>query len=79
MDYDKACFMHLTPGVAHDFQSMWVYRINLSPMHNKIPDSYSKREGVNPGNSSLSSQQMKVVYYPRTLWKNSCAEHKVTC
>ena len=29
----------------------------LSPMHKKIPDSYSKREGGNPGNSGLSSQQ----------------------
>ena len=28
-----------------------------SPMHKKIPDSYSKREGGNPGNSDLSSQQ----------------------
>ena len=28
----------------------------LSPMHEKIPDSYSKREGGNPGNSGLSSQ-----------------------
>ena len=29
----------------------------LSPMHKKITDSYSKREGGNPGNSGLSSQQ----------------------
>ena len=29
----------------------------LSPMHKKIPDSYSKREGGNFGNSGLSSQQ----------------------
>ena len=29
----------------------------LSPMHKKIPVSYSKREGGNPGNSRLSSQQ----------------------
>ena len=29
----------------------------LSPMHKKIPDSYSKREGGNPGNSGLSSQK----------------------
>ena len=50
----------------------------LSPMHNIIPDSYSKREGGNPGNSGLSSQQKMVVYYPRTVWKNSYAEHKVT-
>ena len=28
----------------------------LSPMHKKIPDSYSKREGGHPGNSGLSSQ-----------------------
>ena len=27
----------------------------LSPMHKKIPDSYSKREGGCPGNSGLSS------------------------
>ena len=29
----------------------------LSPMHKKIPDSYSKREGGNPGSSGLLSQQ----------------------
>ena len=29
----------------------------LSPLHKKIPDSYLKREGGNPGNSGLSSQQ----------------------
>ena len=29
----------------------------LSPMHKKIPDFYSEREGGNPGNSGLSSQQ----------------------
>ena len=29
----------------------------LSPMHKKIPDSYLNREGGNPGNSGLSSQQ----------------------
>ena len=28
-------------------------------MHKKIPDSYSKREGGNPGNSGLSSQLVK--------------------
>ena len=27
----------------------------LSPMPKKIPDSYSKREGGNPGNSGLAS------------------------
>ena len=47
-------------------------------MHKKILDSYSKREGGNPGNSGLSSQQKMVVHYPRTLWKNSYAEHEVT-
>ena len=39
MDYDEACFMHLIPGV-----------VNNVP---KIPDSYSKIEGGNPGNSGL--------------------------
>ena len=43
MDYDEACFMHLTPGVVHNFP--------------KAVDSYSKREGGNPGKSGLSSQQ----------------------
>ena len=47
-------------------------------MHKKIPDSYSKREGGNPGNSALSSQQKMVVHYPRIVWKNSYAEHEVT-
>ena len=47
-------------------------------MPKNIPDSYSKREGGNPGNSGLSSQQKMVVHYPRTVWKNSYAEHEVT-
>ena len=47
-------------------------------MHKKIPDSYSKKEGGKPGNSGLSSQQKMVVHYPRTVWKNSYAEHEVT-
>ena len=50
----------------------------LSPMHKKIPDSYSKREGGNPRNSGLSSQQWMVVHYLRTVWKICYAEHKET-
>ena len=50
----------------------------LSPAHKKLPDSYSKREWGNPGNSGLSSQQKMVVHYPRTVWKNSYAEDEVT-
>ena len=46
-------------------------------MHKKIPESYLKREGGNPGNSGLLSQQEMVVHYPRTVWKNSYAEHEV--
>ena len=58
-------------------QRLWVYRI--CPLcTKKIPDSYSKREGGIPGNSGLSSQQYLVVHYPRTVWKNSYAEHEVT-
>ena len=30
-------------------------------MHKKIPDSYSKREGGDPGNSGLLSQQLVTV------------------
>ena len=55
MDYDEACFMHLTPGMVHNFPKAVVGF--LSPMHKKIPDSHSKRERDNPGNSGLSSQQ----------------------
>ena len=29
MDYGEACFMHLTPGVVHNFQRLWVYRISV--------------------------------------------------
>ena len=54
MDYDEACFMHHTPGVVHNFPKAVGIGF-LFPMHKKIPDSYSKREGGNPGNSGLSS------------------------
>ena len=50
----------------------------LSPMQKNIPDSYSKREGGNPGNSGPSSQQKMVVHYPRTVWNNCYVEHNVT-
>ena len=43
-----------------------------------IPDSYLKREGGNPWNSGLLSQQWLVVHYLITVWKNSHAEHEVT-
>ena len=44
--------MHLTPGVVHNLPKAKGF---LSPMHKKISDSYSKREGGNPGNSGLVS------------------------
>ena len=47
-------------------------------MHKKIQDSYLKREGDNPGISGLPSHPYMVVPYPRTVWKNSYVEHKVT-
>ena len=47
-------------------------------MQKKIPDSYSKRKGGNPGNSGLSSQEQMVVHYPGTVWKNSYAEQEET-
>ena len=50
----------------------------LSPMHKKIPDSYSKREGGNTRDSGLSSQNIDTIDYPRTVWKTSSAEHKAT-
>ena len=50
----------------------------LSPMHKKVPDSYSNRERGNPGNYGLSSQPSMAVHYPRTVSKNSYVEHEVT-
>ena len=79
ISYDEACFMHLTPGVVHNFPKSVSECIGfLSPIHKKIPDFYLKREGGNLGNSGLSSQQYMVVHYPRTVWKNCYAEHEVT-
>ena len=57
MDYDEACFMHLTPGSGPQLPKGCGCIGFLSPMHKKIPDSHSKREGGKPGNSALSSQQ----------------------
>ena len=52
MDYDEACFMHLTPGLVHNFpKAMVVYDFCLLC----TKDSYSKREGGNPGNFGLLS------------------------
>ena len=57
--------MHLTPGVIHNFPKA----VDVLSKHKKLPDSYLKREGGNPGNSGLSSQQEMVLHYPRTVWK----------
>ena len=46
----------------------------LPSVDKTIIDIYSKREGGNAGNSGLKM----VVHYPRTVWKNSFADHKVT-
>ena len=39
MDYDEACFLHLTPGVVHNFpESVGIY--DVCPLcTKKIPDS----------------------------------------
>ena len=54
MDYNEACFMHLTPGVVHNFpKAVGVY--NFCPLCTKrIPEASSKRAGRNSG---LSYQQ----------------------
>ena len=81
MDYDEACLMHLiiTPVQSGPQLPKGCGCTGfLSPMHKKIPDSYLKREGGNPRNSGLLSQQKMVVHYPRTMWKNSYTEHEVT-
>ena len=79
MDYDEACFMHLTPGVVYNFpKAVGVYDFcPLCTKRSQIP--IRKEKGGNPGNSGLSSQQKMVVHYPRTVWKNSYAvEYEVT-
>ena len=58
-------------------QRLWVCRIPV-PYAQKDPRFLFQKRRANPGNSGLSSQQKMVVHYPRTLWKNSYAEHKVT-
>ena len=50
MHYDEACFMHLTPGLVHNFpKAVVVYDFCL--LCTKY--TYSKREGGNPGNFGL--------------------------
>ena len=79
MDSDEACFMHLTPGVVHNFPKAVDVK-DFCPLCTKrsqipIPRSYSKREGGNPGNSGLSSQQKMVYTTPgpcgRTAMQNT--------
>ena len=52
-DYDEASYSWSGPQLPKGCGCIGF----LSPMHKNIPDSYSKREGGNPGNSGLSSQQ----------------------
>ena len=57
MDYVEACKMHLTPGVVHNFPKavgVW-YFCPLCTKRSQFP--IRKKEGSNPGNSGLSSQQ----------------------
>ena len=59
MDYDEACFIHLTPGVVHNFPkavAVDVYRIFL-PYAQKDPRFLFEKRRGNPGNSGLLSQQ----------------------
>ena len=49
--------MHLSPGVVHNFPKAVGVKDFCPLCTKKIPDSYSRREGGNPGNSGLSSQQ----------------------
>ena len=56
MDYDEACFMHLAPGVVHDYPKA-VGVIFVPYAQKKIPESSLKRAGCKPGNSGLLSQQ----------------------
>ena len=42
----------------------------MSPVHTKIPDSYSTNTGVNPQNSGLLSQLWMIAHYPRCIWEN---------
>ena len=54
MDYDEACFMHLTPGVVHNFPNA-VYRISV-PYAQKDPIFlFKKRRGQPREFSSLVS------------------------
>ena len=46
----------------------------LSPMHKESQISIRKEKGGIPEFWSLVS----IVHYPRTVWKNSYAEHEVT-
>ena len=69
--------MHLTSGVVHNFPKA-VGVSDFCPLcTKKIPDSCLKRAGGNPWNSGVSSHQKRVVHYPRTVWKNSYAEHEI--
>ena len=44
MDYDEACFMHLTPGVVHNFPKA-VYRISVPCAHKYPRFLFEKRKG----------------------------------
>ena len=71
--------MHLTPGVVHNFPKavgVWDF-CPLCPKRSQI--RIRKEKGATPGIlvSCLNNRSM-VVHYPRTVWKNSYAEHKVT-
>ena len=50
MDYDEACFMHLTPGVVHNFP--WVYRISV-PYAQKDPRFVFEKRRGQPRNAGL--------------------------
>ena len=77
MDYDEACIMHLTPGGPQLPKGCGCIGF-LSPMHKKILVGYSKREGDNPGNSGLLSQQYMVVIVKHTIKKKKKKRSKHT-
>ena len=54
-----------------------MYRISV-PCAQKDPRFLFKKRRGQPGEFWSLISTMRVVHYPRTVWKNSHAEHKVT-
>ena len=69
--------MHLTPGVVHNFQRLWVYRISV-PYEQKYPRFLSEKRRGQPQEFWSLVSTIDGSTLPQNCVEELLAEHEVT-